>query len=97
MCKAPTLRPKTLTKQNSHNVHRDKECYPQFNNQLTHKVHTKKGLNMTTRKMHTHSHTHARTHARTHAHARTHTCALAHARTHTHTHTHTNTHTHMKI
>ena len=31
MCKVSILRLKVLNKHNAHNVHRDGECYPQFN------------------------------------------------------------------
>ena len=31
ICKAPTPRLKALNKHNTHNVHRDGKCYPQFN------------------------------------------------------------------
>ena len=42
ICKAPTPRHNALNKHNALNVHRDGECYPQFNKKLTRNVHTNK-------------------------------------------------------
>ena len=38
ICNVSTPRLKALTKRNTYNVHRDGECYPQFNKKLTHNV-----------------------------------------------------------
>ena len=45
----------------SHNLHQGRECYPQFNKQLTHNVHISKDSDVTMCKMR------ARAHAHTHA------------------------------
>ena len=48
ICKAPTLRLKELNKHNIiHSVHRDGNCYRQFNKKLTHNVDIKKGSSVT--------------------------------------------------
>ena len=63
ICKAPTLRLKVLNKHyiyDTHDVHRDRKCYQQFNKKMTHNADINKGSSL-------HAHTHARTHARTHS------------------------------
>ena len=66
ICKAPTPRPKAQNKKNvTHSEHRDGECYPQFNKQLTHSVDNNKGSSISMYKMPP-SHTHTRTHTHTH-------------------------------
>ena len=61
ICRAPTPPLKALNKHYTYNVQRNGQCYPQFNQKLTHNVD--KGSSITTSKMHTHARTHARTHA----------------------------------
>ena len=59
ICKAPILRLKLLNNNNiTHNVYHDRECYLQFNKQLTHNADINNGSGITLCKMHTHTHTH---------------------------------------
>ena len=112
ICEVPTLWFKALNKHNTHNVPRDGECYPQFNQswhmiKCTHQEGFRHYYVPADACLHAHAHTHTHTHTRrcTHTHtlslSHTHTLSLSYTHTHTHTpthaHTHARTHTHTHV